>query len=132
MKARSGHIRFPKKTRYRDLAEIFPKLFYTFLEETGQVHPDEPEVDRMLLSLNMADLKENRKPEGYNRPGSIRMIFPLSGRVEFYIAADAKVTEVVHTTQRLSQILEEAGLHHTVEWDQMYLDELKRRKQQGG
>ncbi len=129
MRAKSGHIIFEYGFRYSDLAPIFPKIFEAFLDVTGQRREDEPELDRLLLELNMRDLEKNKKPEGYNRPGIVRMIFPLTGRVEIYIYADTIHEKVVRATREISSILEDEGIAHEVKWDSMFLDELRRRKQ---
>jgi hypothetical protein len=66
------------------------------------------------------DIEKNRKPEGYNRRGRMKMVFPLRKiKKEFYIRADSKTTEVVRVTERLSKILKKGGIPHTVEWDKL-------------
>ena len=121
MKARSGHFIFDKKIRYKDLAPVFKTLFVKFLEETGQI-PAEKENVEVLVEENLRDLKKNRKPEGHNREGFMRMIFPIVPKgVQFYIYTRAKTTETVRVTEALSRILTKHRLKHTVEWDKMVL-----------
>jgi len=121
MKARSGHFIFDKKVRYKDLAPVFHALFTKFLEETNQM-PAEKENAEVLIEENLRDLKKNRKPEGHNREGFMRMIFPIVPKgVQFYIYTRAKTTETVRTAETLSRILTKYRLKHTVEWDKMIL-----------
>jgi len=74
MKASSGHLVLNDRTEYQELAEVFPELLKLFLEETDQV-PEDPEIMQMFIHLNQKDLEANRKPEGYNRKGRMRLIF---------------------------------------------------------
>jgi len=119
MKAESGHVVFKDKFRYKDLQPCFEEMMKVFLEETDQM-PDEDEILQMFLKINMMDIEKNRKPEGYNRRGRMRLIFPLSkGKKQFYLRADSKTAETVRITERLSKILKKAGVPHTVEWDKL-------------
>jgi hypothetical protein len=66
------------------------------------------------------DLEKNRKPEGYNRRGRMRMVFPLNpDRKELYVRADSKTALVVRVTERLSKILKKAGVSHSIEYDKL-------------
>ncbi len=119
MKAETGHIVFKEKFKYKDLQPVFDDLLKVFLVETDQM-PDEGEILQMFLRLNMMDIEKNRKPEGYNRRGRMKLIFPLTrGRKQFYLRADSKTAEIVRITERLSKILKKAGIQHTVEWDKL-------------
>jgi len=119
MKAESGHIIFKDKFKYKDLQDCFEEMMTVFLEETDQM-PDEDEIFQMFLKINMMDIEKNRKPEGYNRRGRMRMVFPLTkGKKQFYIRADSKTTEIVRIAERLSKILKKAGVPHLVEWDKL-------------
>jgi len=121
MKAESGHIIFKEKFKYKDLQGCFDEILTVFLEETDQV-PDEDEIMQMFLKINMMDIEKNRKPEGYNRRGRMRLIFPMtSGRKQFYVRADSKTAEIVRVTERLSKILKKAGVHHNLEWDKLQI-----------
>ncbi len=73
MRARSGHIKFDKKVKWKNLVSSFRPLFLKFLEETQQLPEDMESVD-VLIEENLRDLRNNRKPEGYNREGLMRMI----------------------------------------------------------
>jgi len=119
MKAESGHVIFKDKFKYKDLQGCFEEMMKVFLEETDQI-PDEDEILQMFMKINMMDIEKNRKPEGYNRRGRMRMVFPLTkGKKQFYIRADSKTAETVRITERLSKILKKAGLPHMVEWDKL-------------
>jgi hypothetical protein len=119
MKAESGHIVFKEKFKYKDLNDCFEEVLRTFLQETDQM-PEDGEVLDMFLRINMMDVEKNRKPEGYNRRGRMKLIFPLTrGKKEFYLRADSKTAEVVRVTERLSRIIKKAGVPHTVEFDKL-------------
>jgi hypothetical protein len=126
MRAQSGHIRFDGKVKYSDFLPIYREIFERFLEETDQVPEEEPEYADVLLEQNMLDLRNNRKPEGYNRSGSMRMIFPISDDVEFYFYGRGNDVEVPRVTELVSKMLKKEGLKHKVEWDQMLLYEKKK------
>jgi len=119
MKAESGHIVFKEKFKYKDLQGCFEDVLKVFLNETDQM-PDEDEILQMFLRINMMDIEKNRKPEGYNRRGRMKLVFPLTkGKRQFYLRADSKTTEIVRVTERLSKMLKKAGIPHTVEWDKL-------------
>ncbi|NOQ55135.1 MAG: hypothetical protein GQ558_11100 [Thermoplasmata archaeon] len=125
MAPRSGHIKFKKGTKWKDLLEPFPGLFELFLDETAQRNDDEL-FDTMLLKQNIACLEKGQKPEGYNRNNRVRMIFPIVDRsTEFYIYRSTGSDDIVRITNRLSEYLTEKKLEHKVEWDKMLLFELK-------
>jgi hypothetical protein len=119
MKTESAHIIFKEKFKYKDLSEVFEELLKAFLEETDQV-PEDDEVLQMFLRINMMDIENNRKPEGYNRRGRMKMVFPLGrAKKEFYIRADSKTTEVVRISERLGKILKKGGIPHVIEYDKL-------------
>ncbi len=119
MKAETGHIIFKEKFKYKDLQPVFDDLMTAFLQETDQM-PDEGEILQMFLRLNMMDIEKNRKPEGYNRRGRMKLIFPLTeGKKQLYLRADSKTAEIVRVTERLSKMLKKAGIQHTIEWDKL-------------
>jgi len=119
MKAETGHIIFKEKFKYKDLQDCFEDVLKAFLNETDQM-PDEDEILQMFLRINMMDIEKNRKPEGYNRRGRMKLVFPLTkGKRQFYLRADSKTTEIVRVTERLSKMLKKAGIPHTVEWDKL-------------
>jgi len=115
MKATSGHFVLKNKKDYRDIAKVFPEVLTTFLEETDQM-PEDDEVLQMFIHVNQVDLERNDKPEGYNRKGRMRLVFPLT-RKEFYVRGMAKSSEVVRITEKLSKILIKGGVDHDIEWN---------------
>ncbi len=120
MRARSGHIIFDKKVQYEHLEPIFRQLLTLFLEESGQMREDQ-EFLEIIMEENLRDLRKNRKPEGYNREGTMRLIFPISERVEFYVYGEGKGVEVPRVTEAISQLLRQRRLKHEVEWDALLL-----------
>jgi hypothetical protein len=120
MRARSGHIVFGPKVQYKDLAPVFRELFLLFLEESGQMR-DDLEWLEIIIEENQRDLRRNRKPEGFNREGTMRLIFPISERVEFYVYGRGKGTDVPRVTESLSQFLRKKGLKHEVQWDNLLI-----------
>src|SRR2546425_11352229 len=83
MRAHSGHVKFDRSVTWKKLLPAFRPLFMKFLEESGQMSPD-PEILAVLIEENLRDLREHRKPEGYNREGTMRRGFPSCNNVEFY------------------------------------------------
>lgn len=120
MKKRSGHFVFSEDFHYSDLEEIFPTLMTRFLEETGLM-PDE-DIYEVYLRTNMDDIVRDRKPEGINRRGRFRLIFPVpedGERKEMYIQASTKITELRRVVDLISDVLREAGIEHEIVWDSL-------------
>jgi len=120
MRARSGHIKFDKKVKWKNLVPAFKPMFLKFLEETQQL-PEDVESVEVLVEENLRDLRLNRKPEGYNRESAMRLIFPISNDVEFYIYGRGKTVEVARVTEQVSHVLQKYRLKHTIEWDKLRL-----------
>lgn len=120
MRARSSHFKFDRKVKWKNLLPAFRPMFLKFLEETQQM-PEDPENVDVLIEENLRDLRKNRKPEGYNREGSMRMIFPISKSVEFYIYGRGKNVEVARVAEQVSRVLQKHRLKHTIEWDRLTL-----------
>jgi hypothetical protein len=119
MKAQTGHIVFKGQFKYRNLSKSFEELLKTFLQETDQM-PDEDEILQMFIRLNLMDLSKNRKPEGYNRRGRMRLVFPLTeGKKEMYVRADVKTAQVIKVTEQLSKVLKKAGISHSIDYDRL-------------
>jgi hypothetical protein len=129
MIVRSGHISFPKRTQYKDLAKVFSEILRLFLKESGQM-PEDEALLRILVRTNLVDLQNNRKPEGFNRDSKMRLIFPLGkpGEVGFYLYRSTRSEEVARLTEILSGFLRSKGIHHKVEWDKMVLYHYKERR----
>ncbi len=123
MKAETGHIIFKGKFRYKNLQKVFEEMLKAFLEESDQM-PDEEEILQMFIRLNMMDIEKNRKPEGYNRRGRMRLVFPQgSGSKEMYVRAESRTAVVVKVTERISRILKKGGIAHSVEYDKLHAAE---------
>ncbi len=105
-KVNSYHFIFSAGTEYRDLAPVFPDILKIILVENDHFQQAEDEESReMFIYLNMVDLEENRKPEGYNRKGKYRLIFPLD-RKEMYIKTfSGKPAEIKRIGEKISEIL---------------------------
>ena len=110
MKVSSVHFILGGKTPYKDLAPAFPDILKMFLMETGQM-PDDDEILMMFIELNMADLERNVKPEGYNRKGRMKMVFPMDKK-EFYIRATGKGVDVARVGERISEMLSASGIQY--------------------
>ena len=75
--------------------------------------PEEEEILQMLIDLNMSDLEQNRKPEGYNRKGKIRLVFPMD-RSEFYLKTYSKSQDLNRLADAISNLMTDAGIKFTV------------------
>ncbi|MCL2148902.1 MAG: hypothetical protein FWH47_06150 [Methanomassiliicoccaceae archaeon] len=117
MKVFSVHFVLKGKSDYKDLAPVFPEILKALLEEIGQT-PEEEEILQMFIEMNMADLERNRKPEGYNRKGRMRLIFPI-GRKELYLKAYNKSTDMSRMTDLISGLLNSAGVKFEVTHNDM-------------
>ncbi len=126
VKARSGHILLEPRRSYRDLTRVYPEIHRKVVELNRPfVREADPLLPEVLLDENLRDLKENRKPVGYNRqdPFGLRVIFPLADerRVEMYFTKPTRCQEVVQITEQVSQLLRRRGIKHTVEYDRLPL-----------
>jgi hypothetical protein len=112
MKVFSVHFVLKGKADYKDLAPVFPQILTSLLEEIQQM-PEEEEILQMFIDINVADLERNRKPEGYNRKGRMRLIFPTD-RKEFYLKGYSKTTDFTKITETISGLLNSAGIKFEV------------------
>ena len=112
MKVFSTHFVLKGKSDYKDLAPVFPQILKALLEEIDQM-PEEEELFQMLVELNMTDLERNRKPEGYNRKGKMRLIFPMD-RKEFHLKTYSKSTDMSRMTDYISGLLTSAGVSYEI------------------
>ena len=122
---RNSLFKFSDDIEYKDLAPVFPELFRLFMNVADQ-YPEESgeEYMEMLIRLNMTDLEKNQKPPGHNREARYRMIFPIDREgVQFFIypRIDEEESEIDKITEEISKFLEQNGLEHEIEWDQMTL-----------
>lgn len=85
MKINNYSFTFKGKSDYKDLAPVFPEILQIILDKNGHFQKEEDEESiQMFIELNMIDIKRNKKPEGYNRKGKFRLIFPIDEK-GFYI-----------------------------------------------
>ncbi len=111
MKVYSINFHLKGKTPYKDLAPVFPEILRTLLTEIDQM-PEEEELFQMLVDLNVHDLERNLKPEGYNRKGKIRLVFPMDSN-EFYIKTYTKNQDLGRVSDLIGKILTGAGIKFT-------------------
>jgi hypothetical protein len=125
VKARTGHLVIEGKKDFRVLARVYPEIHRRLLEAnqpfTKELDPVLPEV---LLDENLRDLKEGRKPSGFNRQevAGLRLVFPIreDHKLEFYVSRSGRCSEVVSLTESISGVLHKAGLRHQVEYDRNF------------
>ncbi|MDI3482387.1 MAG: hypothetical protein PWQ88_258 [Candidatus Methanomethylophilaceae archaeon] len=115
MKAASCHFVLTGDSDYKHLTNVFPDILSLLLKETDQF-PEDEEVMQMFIELNVRDLERNIKPEGYNRRGRMRLIFPLD-RKEFYIKGSSRPTDITRISEKISIMLEAAGVQHRLEYN---------------
>ena len=122
----SVHFILNDKSDYKDLAPIFEELLVSALTVADQV-PDAEEL-QMIVNMNVSDLSENRKPEGYIRKARIRMIFPID-RKEFYFQSyNPKAVDLSKIKEGTSQILSKAGIGFEITEDDYILFDLHPKK----
>ena len=119
-KSHSYHFIFKDGTEYEDLIPAFPDILGISLKENDHFQGNEAsdeENREMFELLNIQDLRENRKPEGYNRKGKYRLMFPMD-RVEIYIKSTvAKPADIKRVAEKVKEILSASGLSFTTSED---------------
>ncbi len=109
------HFILKGKSDYKDLAPVFKDILQSVLKRADQL-PEEEEFT-MILKLNLDDLEENRKPEGYLRKARVRIVFPLD-RKEFYVQSySPKLIDLSRIKENVSNILSTAGVKFDVTED---------------
>lgn len=118
MKSHSYHFVLKGKSDYKDLAPVFPDILKVILQENDHFQSAEDEESReMFIELNMIDLELNRKPEGYNRKGKYRLVFPMD-RKEFYVKTmTGKPNDVKRIGDTISEMLTTAKVKFDVSKD---------------
>jgi len=129
MKAYSGHIVFNDKFTWKSLEKVYPDLFNLFITE-AKIIQGEMNIPDVVLYENLLDIKKGRKPEGYNREGKLRFYFVENEKKEMVIVRDKAIPadEVRDVTEKMSKFLSSKKIKHNVEWDKLYLIELRRKK----
>ena len=111
----SVHFILKDGSDYKDLAPVFPDILKSVLIQADQV-PEEEEFT-MILNLNMDDLEQNRKPEGYIRKARVRSVFPMD-RKEFYVQSySPKHVDLDKVKNSVSLILSDASVKFDVTED---------------
>ncbi len=126
----TGHIIFPKKTKYKDIAPLFESIYVKFLDQTNQLlEKHDKEKRNTIIKLNIMDLKKNRKPPGHNLEGGAKLIFPIRDKdenVRFYIESFSR-TEVTNTIDCISYLLNDNDIDHSVKMGKLeYTEDFKR------
>ncbi len=127
MKIWNSHIIMDKNIKWKDLEPVWGEMLRMFFEETRQFRDDPEQID-IIVEENIVDIKNNRKPEGYNREGRMRIIVPISDKREFFIYRGVYSDEVRTVTEKVSKFLAENGIKHKVEWNDMLLYHMKKRR----
>ncbi|MGC8598610.1 MAG: hypothetical protein ACP5LL_02505 [Thermoplasmata archaeon] len=129
MKAHSGHIIFDGKFTWKNLEKIYPELFNLFVKEAKLIVGD-MNIPEVVLHENLIDIKKGRKPEGYNREGKLRFFFVENDNKEMVIVRDKAVPceETREVTEKISKFLNEKKIKHRVEFDRLYMIELRRKR----
>ena len=127
MKIWNSHIILEKNLKWKDLDPVWGDMLRMFFEESRQFR-DEPEQIDIIVEENMVDIKNNRKPEGYNREGRMRIVVPISDKREFFIYRGVYSDEIRTVTEKVSKFLAEKGIKHKVEWNDMMLYKMKKRR----
>ena len=111
----SVHFILKDGSDYKDLAPVFPDILKSVLIQADQV-PEEEEFT-MILNLNMDDLEQNRKPEGYIRKARVRIVFPMD-RKEFYVQSySSKHVDLDKVKNSISSLLSAASVKFDVTED---------------
>lgn len=118
MKSYSYNFVLKGKSSYKDLVPVFPDILKLILKENDHFQSDEDEESReMFIELNMSDLQADRKPEGYNRKGKYRLIFPI-GVKGFYIRTfTGKPNDIKRIGDEIADILSTAKVSFEVSRD---------------
>ncbi len=122
----NGHI-ILEGVEWKDLRDLWGDMLRLFFRESRQFL-DEPETVEVIVWENMVDINHNRKPEGYNRDGRMKLVVPLSGNREFFIYRESYSDEVRIVTEKISEFLGKKGIKHSVEWNDMLYYRIKKRR----
>lgn len=126
MKYWNGHI-VMDNVDWKDLDGIWDEMLDLFFHSTGQFR-DNPDMIRVVIKENQMDIKSNRKPEGYNREGKMRIVVPLSKKHEFFVYRGVYSDDVRLITENISSFLAKKEIKHTVDWNDMLLFKIKKRR----
>ena len=114
---------FDEKISYKDLAPVYTELYKAFLVWAKQ-------EDSSLLELDLNDLKEDRKPAGYIRNGSMKLIFPIlkeEENIEFYIY-NKEPGYMNMVIKDIGSILKRYNLKHEIKTDSFNITPTPKKK----
>ena len=126
MKIWNSHFML-KNHQWKDLECVWGDMLRYFFKETRQFTEEPEEVD-IIVEENMIDIKHNRKPEGFNREGRMKIVVPLSNKREFFIYRGVYSDEIRVVTEKISKFLAERGIKHNIEWNDMKIFYMKKRR----
>jgi len=126
MKYWNGHI-IMDRISWGELDGVWDEMLRMFFQATKQFR-DDPEMIDILIFENMVDIKHNRKPEGFNRDGKMRIVVPISETPEFFVYRGVYNDDVRVVTEKISEFLAKKGIKHSVEWNDMLLFKIKKRR----
>lgn len=126
MKIWNSHFML-KNYQWKDLEGVWGDMLRYFFKETRQF-ADEPEEADIIVEENMIDIKHNRKPEGFNREGRMKIVVPMSNKREFFIYRGVYSDEIRVVTEKISKFLAEKGIRHNIEWNDMKIFYMKKRR----
>ncbi len=127
MKIWNSHVIFDKSVQWKDLEDVWDDMLQLFFQHSRQFRDNEDAI-KLIIEENMVDIRHNRKPEGFNREGKMRLVVPLSNRREFFIYRGVYSDEIRVVTEKVSSFLSKHGFKHKVEWNDMLLYEMKKRR----
>ena len=127
MKIWNSHIIFEKSVQWKDLGDVWDDMLHLFFEHSRQFRDDEDAVE-LIIEENMTDIRHNRKPEGFNREGRMSIVVPISDHREFFIYRGVYSDEIRVVTEKISSFRSSHGFKHKVEWNDMLLYEMKKRR----
>ena len=124
----SGHIFFEESFDWKSLEKVFP-LIFDEIAEKGKQTQEELQHDQVRLELNMREIRQGKKPLGYNSENSrLKLIFPI-GRKEMIILRNYPSEDIVEITDKIAKILKSKKFKFKTDLDKTVLSEIiKKRK----
>ena len=128
MKNLSGHIYFDDSFNWKSLEKVFP-LIFDEIAEKGKQTQEEIQHDQVRLELNMREIREGKKPLGYNSENSkLKLIFPIDKK-EMIIIRNYPSEDIAEITEKIAKILKAKKIKFKTDLDKTVLSEIiKKRK----
>ncbi|MHB8360693.1 MAG: hypothetical protein ACYDDC_02695 [Thermoplasmataceae archaeon] len=110
------------------MEKVFPQIFEEIAEK-GKQTQEEIQHDQVRLELNMREIREGRKPLGYNSENSrLKLIFPMEKK-EMIIIRNYPSEDIAEITDKISKLLKTKKIKFTSDLDKTILSEIiKKRK----